>query len=338
MLVASIGGEQRWSQSPHTTFVYMNCYDNLISIRGLCEPEQARFYLDDYGMSLRSISKIADERFVTGKRLVSTIIERAWRDVLRDIRFDGFKSNLTLTDSLVGVVGTSGYSNGLQGILFTLDKSCTLGRFFVSSIFIHVKTGGSLVLTLIEGASTTTLYNDAVSNETIYEIRVGRFVSDSFSLMIDTTNCEVYRSSLSDDSCGCDHYAVSSTEGGNGFGIQFQLQVRCDIEKHLCKFVDVIATAVIYKSLALLWHEAALSTRLNDFLTLGKKEEAYKWIGYYDSSLNVFKYDENKAFVGGTVKVAQGQYQLELEKIKLPVPKCRCCMECDGNNYSITIP
>ena len=37
----------------------MNCIKDIISIRGLCSNDTAKYYLDDIGISLLSASKIA---------------------------------------------------------------------------------------------------------------------------------------------------------------------------------------------------------------------------------------------------------------------------------------
>ena len=82
----------------------MNCIKDIISIRGLCSNDTAKYYLDDIGISLLSASKIADERYVSGRKMIETKINQAWEMAFNDITFDGFISNKILLDSDVGDV------------------------------------------------------------------------------------------------------------------------------------------------------------------------------------------------------------------------------------------
>ncbi len=318
------------------------CYDNIIGIRGYCEDTNSKYYLDDYGISLKTLAKGADERFVTGKRLFETIINRAWKDVFNDISFDGFKANEVLSQATIGVNSNTAMASiaGYNGIAFTLDKRCSLGQFYVSSISLSVEVGGNTDIYIVNNGVNQLLFSGAVANDSLLELQVNSYLSDTFSVIVDTTNVQVSKGSASEEDCGCsyNYFSVNSTEGNNNFGLVVDLQVRCNIEKHLCRFVDLLALPVVYKALGLLSLEMMQSKRLNDYVTDKTKEEAAQMAGFYDSSINIFQYLEDKAFVGGRPNVALGQYQLELNKIKIPKPKCNCCIECRDNQYSITIP
>lgn len=47
-------------------------WKDIISIRGLCSNDTAKYYLDDIGISLLSASKIADERYGLGRKMIET--------------------------------------------------------------------------------------------------------------------------------------------------------------------------------------------------------------------------------------------------------------------------
>ena len=336
-----LDGVVRWYQSPLLTNINM-CYDNIIGIRGYCEATNTKYYLDDYGISLKSLVKSADERFITGKRLFESIIKRAWRDVFLDISFDGFKANEVLSHSTIGInINTSMPSMaGLNGIILTLDKHCSLGRLYVSIISLSVEVGGNTDIYIVNNGVSQLIHTGAVANNSVLELQGNDFVSDSFSVLVDTSNIQVSKGSIAEQDCGCtyNYISVASTDGSNNFGLTVDVQVRCNIDKHLCKFADVLAMAVIYKALGLLWFEVMLSKRLNDYINNATKEESMQLVGFYDSSINIFQYLPDKTYVGGRPNVALGQYQIEMAKINIPKPKCSCCIECKDNNYSISIP
>lgn len=314
------------------------CYENIISIRGLCQQDNAMYYLDDIGISLLMAAKTADEKYGTGKKLIEAKIKQAWRDAFNDITFHGLEANKVLNDVTAGSISVASVApfDAFRGVKFTMDKDCILSRFFLHKVTLSVKIGGATKIVLRDSGIEYEIYNGTIGNDEIIEVVTNRYMSDSFQILADNKEIEVY-SSLPNITCNCRdrlHFTINGTSYTSElYGITADIQVRCDKDKYLCKFVDKIGQAVLYKAAALIWKDVNDSSRLNDYLVI-KKEDAIAEMAWLDSTYNLLKYDpavENNY-------TPKGMYQKELEKLNIPVPKCPCCMECKSDGYTMVLP
>lgn len=321
----------------------MACYDGLISIKGLCqEDDNVLYYLDDIGISLQMAAKVVDPNYGTGKRLIEAKIEQGWKEVFKDIQYKGMNANKILNDDIVGVNSTDSVAANAsyRGMTFTLDKSCKLARFYISKVVLSVANGGSTSVRLTEGTTNTTIYTGTPNDNTETEIVLNQYVSD-FTISADNTNIEVLSGSTVTDEyyrtggcCETEYYTVVSTDtAGQSYGLTVYLQVRCDKDRHSCKFVDKIASAARYKIAALIWDTARNSNAFNDLLNI-KKSEAVVNLAWLDSTYNLLKYDPS----ADATYSPKGMYQKELALLNLPVPKCGCCLECVNEKMVISLP
>lgn len=317
----------------------MNCFEGKISIRGLCDEDEAMFYLDDIGIGLYMASKISDEKYISGKNLIKKKIEQAWNDTLNDIDIKGFKFNKTLSDVEVGLNSENTLDVvGFKGQSYTKDKLCNLTKFYINTISINLDSGGASTVKIIENGIEEVLF-DGILLDGINLITVNRKF-DNFQILYDTTNVVPYSGSnyINDSSdCGCGGRRFFNVVGvdstSQSYGLIVELQVRCDLEKYLCKFIDKIASAVRYKAGALIWKEVFDSNRFNDLVNL-KREDAITQMAWMDSNFNLLKFDPATE----TNYQPKGMYQQELKKVNIPLPKCNCCMECSGDKYLISLP
>ena len=335
VLPQSVGGG--YMPKPITNTV-MNCYDNIIGIKGLCDTQTYRYYLDDYGFSLLGLSKISDEKQKTGKALFDNIISKAWRAVIDDIEFSGLDVNKILSEATVGTVENTALPPvaGLNGVTFTLDKHCNLARFYISEIRVNVKVGSATPFDVVieQAGVQQVVFSGVVGDDKVVYIPINDFILDNFKVLVDTTNIQVNSGSTA-SSCACSSmFDVSSSNNNNNFGIEVDLQVRCDKQKHICKFIDLVAPLVIQKAMAMVYFDMMTTNRINDFVSQKKIENAAEMVAFYDSDMNPLKY----AVQGVGKSPALGQYQLALAKLKIPAPKCRCCVECVGNSVVVSIP
>lgn len=316
------------------------CYEGIISIRGLCESDTAKYYLDDYGISLLTAAKSADEKFQTGKKLIESKINQAWRQGFNDIQFNGLDANKILNEVEVGKVSENELTDvtGFNGVSHKLDKCCKLSRFYLYKFSVPFKTGGATSIKINQNGTETTLYTGTPADDDIVEIVVNDFVEDGFKILVDLTNVTVYSGTLHiiNTHPSALKFSVTSTDTalpGQNFGIVSELQVRCDKYKYLCKFTDNIAPAVVYKAAAMFWKEIKDSNRFNDLLNI-KKDVAVAEMAWLDSSYNLLQYDP------GVEKTyaPKGMYQKELAKLNLPFPSCACCMECNQDRYQMVLP
>lgn len=310
----------------------MACTDNIVSIRGLCDDTPALYYLDDIGIGLTTVAKSTDEKYANGKQLVRRMIELAWDDVYQDILIDGFQANKVLNADTVGVYTTDTEAGtGYKGLTFTLQNNdCQLLRFYLASVTLKVATGGHTIIQVISDGVTTQLYNGTPGNDVIITKYFNDWVADGFQVQVLMDNITVYTSTATTTDCDCESSYYSYT--GDTSGLQIAMQVRCDKEEYLCQFVRQIGKAVLYKAGARIWKEIKDSNRFNDLVNV-KKEDAVVQMCWLDSTYNLLKYDPNFE----AKHYAKGMYQLELEKIKIPVPDCLCCLECEENNQYVTV-
>lgn len=309
------------------------CYDGIIGINGLCEGTNYKILLDELGVSLFKASKIADERYITGKKLIESKIRQAWTDTFKDIAFNGFEANKILSVVEVGEVKENIISpeSGYFSLKLSQYKGCSkLSRIYISSIYIHTKVGGDTSLILKRNGNELFRQDFTAQDETIAEIAFNDYVEDGTEVLIDRTNITVYDTTTA-TSCDCQSHLLKIE--GEGNGLTLDVQVRCDKTAYLCQFVDKIADAVKYKATAMILHEVYNSTRFNDIVNI-ERENAIEKMAWLDSTYNLLRYDPG---TNSNYK-PQGMYQKEINKLNIPAPKCKCCMECKSDGYNMVLP
>lgn len=309
----------------------MACYDGLISIRGLCGQDNALKYLDELGISLKFAADAADVSYKNGKDLINTLIEEGWKDTFNDIQIKGMNANKILNEVEIGENSTEelSASSGFHGFSVSLDENCNLTRFYISKIELKVKTGGSTSVKLIQGNDSEVIWSGTPEDESTTEIILNEYVDD-FTVQVNTTNVEVYSGTTTFDNCCHQYFTVSGSEN---YGLTVHLQVRCDKDKYLCKFADKIAPAAYYNIGAKFYKAVKDTTRFNDLIEY-KKESVVTMLAWLHSDYNLLAFDP-----ATTVTYSpKGMYQKELAKLNIPLPKCKCCLEYQGDSYTMNIP
>ena len=313
----------------------MKCYDDLIGVRGLCDDKVYKYYLDDYGIGLKQLAKTSDDKFISGKKLFDTKLEQAWTSVFSDVQINGLKSNKILSTSTVGKIISDEFAfTGLQGIEFNALE-CELTSFYLKRIKLYIKQGGATQIVIRVDGIDTIIYNDTVASDSVILLNYNDYIKSDFSILVLGDNITVYDGTTS-YTCDCkrNYYTVSPTKN---YGLVVDLQVRCNPYEYLCNYVDLLAIPVIYKLMALLWKESLDSNRFNDFLTIklgDNNGNAITNLAWLDNTYNLLKYDIQAT----KFNTEKGMYQLELEKVNIPIPDCPCCLECNGTHYKLSIP
>jgi len=308
------------------------CFDGIVGIRDCSSAYQ--YFLDDYGFSLLKAVKTTDSAYGNAKNLVNTLIAQSIDDVINDIHFKSFQSNKILNDSVYGKIDRENEFTGSKTITFTLDSCLTLGSFYLSAVSVFVKTGGTLTVTLTNNATDEILYDDTASAGTL-TIPYNAFVSDEWSVKIETDTAVLYNSIISNTcSYDCNYYTVDNTDNVGGLKIEFQ--VRCNKVKHLCRYSHLLAKAIIFKSLGKLYFQHYNTDSFNNYINSTDKDKLLSLMVYYDSTyINLINTERNP-------NEKNGQYQLELERLSklIPEPMCTPCLECDTTGWveKITLP
>jgi hypothetical protein len=300
----------------------MDCTLNIIGYRN-CDRE-FRYYLDDYGISVLSGSKVVDDKFVNAKQMIDTLISQSWTETINDITFDGMQANKILNDVTFGYMDHNDSFTGTKTVIFTKDQICELGSFYLSQLNLYVKESGLTTVQLIQGTVVSELYHNTPEDDTIIEIAINDFVSDEFQIKVITEG--VVWLGSDNVECRCEdrvYYTVESDV------IPFVLtfQVRCNKLVHLCKYVDLIAPIVINKVLGKYWFKVHTTDVFSNFVN-SNIEKAVSMMVYYDSNyINLVDTERNP-------NEKNGQYQLSLNKLNIPKPTCKCCMECKTSGWT----
>lgn len=298
---------------------------NIIGIKGLCNTDTSNMLLlDNEGVSLKVLSRGADESYANAKLMFNELLQYAWLQVLSDYRFGerkGYKIKQIYKPITVQGVVNTGITSVQSLVNYNYTDECNITQIFVNHLILHVKTGG---ITTVK-VNGIVYYSGSVANNQILQIPINSNIGYTFAIDVDLTNITVY---------GGTNYGDLSTDGYNGINVTYT--IKCDIESYLCQYADVLKYAVYYKLLGIIWYRLANTSRLNDFIDIkiGEKGvDAMFKASLYDSLYNEMKNDPSAVNKGG-----QGRYQLEMDKVngQIPLPECKCCLECTSDKI-ITI-
>jgi hypothetical protein len=312
-----------------------NCYKDLVGLRGVCAESAMIYDLADLGISLKSASKTVDSKWISGSQMVAAKIVQAWREVLNDVLLQGYEFRKVVCEKTIGSRSylSENLTNGTGS--FTLRRAVSVRRetqLYISHLVVNGT--GNRTITITDGITTFTYTGTANS------INVRKYFSErevDVTIAYTSVNSGVL-SVVSDGACGCcsdcDVYHI----GSQNYGITMDVQEVCMKDEYLCRYSEILAEAAWYKAGALILKEAMDTDRVNDFLIMKEGNLAVN-IAMLDSDLNIFKYDD-KAFVGGKPNVADGKYQIALQRITRQVayPKKGICSDCAGGSYNISLP
>ena len=309
----------------------MACWTNLIGVKN-CGKEYS-YYLDNYNLSLTDLAKIADEKHYTGQNLLDSFIDIAWQKVINDIKIKGYDFNKILEDISLEVNGNNPtvIVGGTHDVSFKLGKCCKTVSYYLNSIKPNIKTDGLLKILLIDNDGTTTLFDGTTNGS--QTININKWVSGDFILRVDLTqvgsatlNSSIFNQNICE--CSCAMYEIDQYANG----LDICVQIRCDKSKHLCKYVDLLVPMAINHILGQFWFKVHTSNRANDH-KIFKDVDALSQMAFYNSEYLAMVQFESKTVI------KEGQYQIEMNSLNLPLPKCNCCLECrESITTEITIP
>lgn len=301
------------------------CFKDFIGIKGLCEnAEKHKYLLDDIGIGLQSASKTADAKFINGAELVNRKIKQAWQMVLRDLQDGKFKyRKIVCSKTFKGKEGGQ-----ISGGVISLSKRKSLYTA-IQLMDVSINAVGAWSIVFSDGLTSETITGSGAGN---IDVPL-KFYGDTLQI---TVTGQVISNKVERECCeGCNF----EIKGNELYGLSFTAIERCEYDAYFCIYADIIAPAVLYKTGALILKELYDSDRINDFKIM-RKETLQIQMSYLDSDLNLFAYD-NQVTTGdrATIKVKDGMYQKELERVKklLPTPNDGFCVSCMKSKYQISI-
>jgi hypothetical protein len=116
----------------------MACYTDIVGIRGLCDNPAVKYYVDDYGISLKTAASLSDERYVTGRQMFHSKLADAWEQLKQDVVFKGFKHDQILKSWNIKNAGGTIVTGGIQKVAFGIDDRCELTGIFIQSLSVDI--------------------------------------------------------------------------------------------------------------------------------------------------------------------------------------------------------
>ncbi len=299
----------------------MNCCNNLIGIKNLCDFEETLWYLDDIGISLKTVAKGTGDNYTNAQDMVNRAITLAWDEVFNDAVVSGNSINKILFDDV------SGYHNEtLTAVVsntesFEIQKRCKLAEAVVGCFTISGEGTASKIQYIVDGVLIKEWNDEEISGVHHYEVQASGLLHQIVIVGDDLDLFEV------------DNIANSYINNALKY-VQFEFYIQCNPKIHLCKFAKELSKAALYKAGAILWKQLKDSNRWNEIIEI-RRDDAVAQMAWLDNTYNLLKYDP-----ADTANYnPKGMYQLEIEKINIPMPKyCGCCLECKGDKIVIALP
>ncbi len=294
------------------SFANMLCVENQIGVLGLCGETTYPILLDNYGVSLKTLSKSATSSLGTGLAQLTSIISDAVKETIADIRFDGLELGKVISTYSINQDTTTAYTlNGDNDITFS--TTCENTAFYIGQI--TLKGNGDVTLSVIVDSVETILYTGAVVVSKTIQVNT-KYTSDSVTIRL---NGDEFVTTKVNEDCGTCSYI---TKVGQSYGLYTNISLRCDIDNYLCQYSDLIADVAKWKVLAKIFFNLHHSDRLNEYILFkesGDSAKIYELMSFYDSEMNM-------AYINGDTNVRpKGKYQLALANLNIPKPECTCC-------------
>lgn len=243
------------------------------------------------GISIQNVAKVDDGKYDSAKAFIQEKIDFAGQLVLEDARamlMDEFATSETKEAAKIGVLEPElGYydAEDLDRGIYIEKRYSPLGQIIVEKLTLLANTTiQGKTVTISDGIITKTFEVDLVAGMP-YTFEVGfEGITDYLTIKWNTADIEAgassIRKSITRGFCGyCGGSDAplfiqginGSTRGMSSYGIQADIQLKCDLKKAFCQMLDDLKFAILYKVGILILKEWQASTRLN-FLTIHSDE------------------------------------------------------------------
>lgn len=291
------------------------CFQNLIGIKGTCEPREAMYWLDDVpGMDISKLANVAEASSGTGEKLAQKLIESASRLMLADVEaiYDAqYKVQNTLVGGCSACSFTTNYSSGNQrGILIKDNTTSSFAHLLIDKLTVKLNDVGTFHVVIDDGnpGNLRVIEFEFEEAGVEYEFRGLNYTTKKKSVKVYMQESTVPMAQLScprsSSGCGCSGTTavvsdlvytglVNGVESQSAYGFQPCAVISCDSSDLLCFIANsaprMIGMALLYKTAELYFQTRLQSVRNNKIVgtnTDETKEDVSRYGKLYRDKLN----------------------------------------------------
>lgn len=290
-----------------------SCFQNLLGIKGTCEPQEAMFWLDDVpGMDLAKLADTADN-MPSGAKLAEKLIEAAARYMAADVEaiYDAqYKVQNTLVSGCSACSFLTNYAQGPQrGILIKDNTSSAFSHLLLSKLTAKVNSTGTFNIVIDDGTTgNTRTIEHAFEAGVEYEFTNLNYTTKRKSVKVYLLEDNVPLAQLScpksSSGCGCSGAAsvisdlqytglTNGVESQAAYGFQPCAVIACDAADLLCFVAQsaprMIGMALVFKTAELYFQTRLQSSRNNKTVGVAVEDtklDAEKFGKLYREKLN----------------------------------------------------
>lgn len=265
------------------------CFQNLIGIRGTCEPQEAQYWLDDIpGIDLAKLAQVAETGAPTGEQLAAKLIEAASRFMAADVEAI-YDAQYKVQNTLVAGCSTCTFAVGSfaagpgRGIMIKNNTASPFSSIVIEKLTVKINNTGTFTIKIDDGnpandrliAFDFTAGYEYEFNGVNYETKAKSvkiyFVEDAVALAL--LSCKKTGSG-----CGCSGTTavvsdlvytglVDGAESQSAYGFLPCAFIKCDAADLLCFVAHsaprMIGMALMFKT-AQLYYETRLKSDRNN--------------------------------------------------------------------------
>lgn len=307
-----------------------SCFTDLIAIRGICEPKDAKFFLDDVpGIDLTRLAQLANTDAPSGEKLGVKLIESAARLMIADVEalYDAtYKVQSSLVNGCSSCAFVNNYLSGAQrGVLVKDNTTSSFSRLLIDKLVAKVNQTGTFNIVLDDGTvANRRVIPNAFEAGVQYDIQGIKYLTRNKQVRIYLEEAGVPLAQLSckrgGSGCGCSGVAsvvddlmytgtFNGAEVQQAYGFQPCAGIVCNADDVLCYLAhsapNMIGITLLFKAAEQYFLTQQQSTRNNKIAgnqNDAVKEDVKKYESLYKAKLDGTKTRGLKDIVFTTLK------------------------------------
>lgn len=275
-----------------------SCFVNLIGIKGICDPYDATYWLNDIpGIDVNKLARGAEGDASTGEKLGLKLIDTAARMVIADVEaiYDAsYKVQAMLTSGCSVCKFSANYAAGPQkGMLIKNNSTSHFSSLVLSRLNVKLNSTGTFTIIITDGITSKSIEREFIAGVE-YELQNLSYETKEkqIKIYIDEADALLYTLSCPSNStggCGCSGPRSTSSEltytgltagveSQNAYGFLPCAFIRCNAEDLICFIAKsaprMVGMALLFKTAELYFTNNLHVERNNR--TIGTNNEMYK--------------------------------------------------------------